>query len=311
MGIPYELTQDYVHISKREKSINDTDEIVNFIYDIDSYLRELEYRLFNEGLCKSDISEIELTLRKLHFLDFRIKCLIEKNISGIKKEERFNDLIQYQKYLLRVIGEIGVRFVDILKDLRLITGECSLTEFIKDNSSLLHLVSTNNHSNQSIRKVSDDSFFYLCQFHNERIPSMRIKNNKNRIFCFGCGIDANIFEYLSEYESISYIDAINLVAEINKINIHENPFKSDDSLVKKYTCHNALKRYEKRVLDGRKRAEYKNKTLSNVLAMRKYDQELATIGRIRNNEYIEYPDTSIQKRLVYKEVNLCQHMETI
>lgn len=270
---------------------------VNFIYDIDEYLKQVEYRLFSSGLDISDVEELQDAINRLYKIDYDIKMSIQSLISNFKKEERLNDLIAYQKYLLRVIGNIGIRLTRILRTLRIEVGDYDLKSFIKDNSSLLHLVSTNNHSNQTIRKVSDDSYFYLCPFHRERRSSMMVKNNKNKLHCFGCGIDLNIFEYLEEFEDISYDDAIMLVAEINKIRVSNNKFNEDNELVRKYTNKDALRRFEARVLSGRKRAIYKNKTLNNLLAIEKFDQELDSIKRIRNNRYLEYPEGDIKKVL--------------
>lgn len=294
MGTPYELTTEYVEIKKSENYQSNIDDYVNFINDISSYLNELEIRLFSNGLYEEDIDEIKDAINKLYRIDFAIKNNISFYYS--KRIDSY-DLLNYQKYLLREIGDIGVRLIRILKSLRIVACDYDLKSFIKDNASLLHLVSTNNHSNQHIRKTSDDSYFYLCAFHNERRSSMRVNNNKNKLCCYGCGIELNIFEYLSAIESISYEDAILLLAEINKIWIDDNKFKAGDEVVRKYTNASALRRYEMRVISGHKRAESKMKTLNNLLAREKFNQELDTIRRIRENEYINYKPGKTSKVL--------------
>lgn len=282
----YEFKRKY----EREKNNyqNEVNIQANFICAISDYLDELIILLFTSGLDSTYIKEIEDEISKLYQIDFDIRMSIENHIKEYDREKRFTDLIKYQKFLLRIIGDIGIRLLDILESLRLGTSQYDLTRFIKANSSLLHLVSTNNHSNQHIRKVSDDAYLYLCQFHIEHTPSMIIRNNKNKLHCYGCGLELNIFEYLSEIEEISYDDAKMLLAEINKIKINENPFKSSDAIVKKYTCAASLRRYKSRVLEGQKRAMRKNKTLNNILALKKFEQELATIKRIECSEYIEF-----------------------
>ncbi len=294
MGTPYELTTEYVEIKKSENYQSNIDDYVNFINDISNYLNDLEIRLFSDGLTEEDIGEIRDAINKLYAVDFAIKNNISFYYS--KRIDSY-DLVNYQKYLLREIGDIGIRLIRILKSLSIAVGTYDLKSFIKDNASLLHLVSTNNHSNQHIRKTSDDSYFYLCAFHNERRSSMRVNNNKNKLCCYGCGIELNIFEYLSSIESIGYDDAILLLAEINKIWIDDNKFKAGDEVVKKYTNASALRRYEMRVISGRKRAESKMKTLNNLLAREKFNQELDTIRRIRENEYISYKPGKTSKVL--------------
>lgn len=274
---------------------------VSLIDDINNYLSLLEERLFESGLYESDISEIKDAIKKLYTIDFSIRREIERHIANYKKDERFDELIKYQKYLLRVIGDIGIRLIRILKDLKISVGKYNIKDFIKDNSSLLHLVSTNNHSNQRIRKVSDDSYFYLCHFHDEKRSSMKVNNHKNRLYCYGCGTDLDVFNYLRYIENISYNDALLLLAEINKIKVYDNKFSASDELVKKYTNGSSLRRYEMRVISGRKRASYKNKTLNNILAMEKFDQEFETIRRIRNDEYISFTSGSKGKVLKYEE----------
>lgn len=226
--------------------------------------------------------------------------MIEKHIRDMHdKNLRYNDEMSYQKYILKVIGSIGSRLYGIYISLKKELGLYSLKDYVKDNSSLLHLISTNNHSNQGIRKVSDDSFMYVCQFHNERRPSMRVNNHKNRLCCYGCGANLDIFHYLSELEGTSLDDSFFLLSEINKINVPNNPFKASDEIVKKYTCASALRRYEKRLDSLKNRVVYKNKTFNNYLALEKIGQERETIKRIRNNEYLELPEQKNNKVLKY------------
>lgn len=277
-------------------------DVYNSMCDLEDFLKSVEYMLFNGGLDYTYINEIKDAIKRVYYIDFFIKQKIQGLIISNKKSGEFNDQIKYQKYLLRCVGDIGVRLVRILKELRICVGDYSLTDFIKDNSSLLHLTSTNNHSNQRIRKVSDDSYFYICPFHVERKSSMMVKNNKNRLYCFGCGANLNVFEYLSQFEGISYKDAVMLLARINKIEVSNNRYQESDDIVRKYTNSGSLKRYEKRVVSGRKRASYKNKTLNNLLAMEKFEEELDTINRIRNNQYISYSNGGNKKRVLRKEV---------
>lgn len=270
----------------------------NVLEEIDNATKELEVKMFIEGLDATDLKSIESYLKGIYTIDYSIKSTISSHICTQCKEKRYYDEIKYQKYLLRCAGEIGIKLKKLQTVLKKSLGKYDKKSFVKDNSSLLHLVSTNNHSNKHIRKVSDDSYFYNCQFHIERRPSMQVKNNKNRLFCYGCGSDLNVFEYLMIIEKVNFEDAFCLLAEINKINVAGNPFKSSDEIVKKYTSYEALRRYENRVLAGERRAISKNRTLNNYLALEKYNREKATIARIRKNEYIEIPEYEKQKRLI-------------
>lgn len=293
-------TLELLKVIDREVYQERIQECVNILATIDDALKEFEIRLFCDGLSYDDYENIKNYINILWELDYRIKIMIAKHIRDVHdKSLRYNDEIRYQKYILKIIGTIGSRLYEIYVDLKKELGLYTLKDLVKDNSSLLHLVSTNNHSNQAIKKVSDDAFMYVCQFHNERIPSMRVNNHKNRLYCYGCGASLDIFHYLSEYEGISLDDSLFLLSEINKISIPNNPFNKSDEIVRKYTCASALRRYEKRLDSCYNRTIHKNKTFNNYLALKKISQEKESIRRIRNNEYLEIPEQKNSKVLKY------------
>lgn len=293
-------TLELLKVIDREVYQERIQECVNILATIDDALKEFEIRLFYDGLSYDDYENIKNYINILWELDYRIKIMIEKHIRDVHdKSLRYNDEIRYQKYILKTIGTIGSRLYEIYVDLKKELGLYTLKDLVKDNSSLLHLVSTNNHSNQAIRKVSDDALMYICQFHKERISSMRVNNHKNRLYCYGCGASLDIFHYLSEYEGISLDDSLFLLSEINKISIPNNPFNKSDEIVRKYTCASALRRYEKRLDSCYNRTIHKNKTFNNYLALKKIRQEKESIRRIRNNEYLEIPEQKNSKVLKY------------
>lgn len=285
---------------ERDEYRTGIEKIANILATIDDDLKEYEIRLFYDGLGMEDVKDIKGYINTLNDLDYQIKTHIQDHISSEHdKKLRYYDEISYQKYLLRCIGSIGFCLYNILTNLKKELGLYSIKDYINENSSLLHLVSTNNHSNQAIRKISDDACMYRCQFHEERRSSMRVNNHKNRLYCYGCGADLDIFHYLSEYEGISLDDAFFLLSEINKICIPENSFKASDEIVRKYTCASALRRYEARLDSCFQRMRHKNKTFNNYLALEKIKQERETIKRIKSNEYVEVPQKKTSKSLRY------------
>ncbi|MDD4643830.1 MAG: DNA primase [Bacilli bacterium] len=61
------------------------------------------------------------------------------------------------------------------------------------------------------------NYFGLCPFHDDHNPSMSVSNEKQIYTCFVCGATGNVFTFLMEYEHLSFLEAVKLVA--NKTNI--------------------------------------------------------------------------------------------
>ena len=57
------------------------------------------------------------------------------------------------------------------------------------------------------------SYFGLCPFHNEESPSFSVSPGKQMYYCFGCGAGGNVITFLMEYESYSFPEAVNALAE--------------------------------------------------------------------------------------------------
>ena len=58
-----------------------------------------------------------------------------------------------------------------------------------------------------------------CPFHEEKTPSFTISPQKSIYHCFGCGKGGNVITFLQEYEGLSFIEAIEKLAEINNLQI--------------------------------------------------------------------------------------------
>jgi DNA primase len=57
------------------------------------------------------------------------------------------------------------------------------------------------------------NFMGLCPFHSEKTPSFSVSPEKQIYHCFGCGKGGNAFTFLMEYEKITFIEAVNSLAE--------------------------------------------------------------------------------------------------
>ncbi|WP_240652943.1 CHC2 zinc finger domain-containing protein, partial [Helicobacter pylori] len=58
------------------------------------------------------------------------------------------------------------------------------------------------------------NFKACCPFHDERTASFIVSPEKNIYKCFGCGVSGDALKFLQEYKKISFIEAVEEVANI-------------------------------------------------------------------------------------------------
>ncbi len=59
----------------------------------------------------------------------------------------------------------------------------------------------------------------LCPFHNEKSPSFSVNQNKQFYHCFGCGVGGDAIKFLTEYEHMEFVQAIEELARIAGVDI--------------------------------------------------------------------------------------------
>lgn len=57
------------------------------------------------------------------------------------------------------------------------------------------------------------NFFGVCPFHEDHSPSMSVSKEKGIYKCFSCGATGNVFKFVSDYENITFPEAVRRVAE--------------------------------------------------------------------------------------------------
>jgi len=62
-------------------------------------------------------------------------------------------------------------------------------------------------------KRTGSNFKALCPFHQEKTPSFIVSPQKEIFHCFGCGEGGNVFNFLMKQEKISFIEAVERLAE--------------------------------------------------------------------------------------------------
>ncbi len=71
-------------------------------------------------------------------------------------------------------------------------------------------------------KRSGNSYLALCPFHREKTPSFNINPAKNFYYCFGCGAHGNMFQFLMDYEKITFPDAVKKLAAKAGVTLRES-----------------------------------------------------------------------------------------
>lgn len=92
-------------------------------------------------------------------------------------------------------------------------------------------------SNYVQLKRNGSNYFGLCPFHREKTPSFSVAGEKQIYHCFGCGKGGNVIRFVMDVENISFVEAIQMLAERAKIDLPSNDSKdlylSQDEIMQK------------------------------------------------------------------------------
>ncbi|HBF03831.1 MAG TPA: DNA primase, partial [Verrucomicrobiales bacterium] len=53
----------------------------------------------------------------------------------------------------------------------------------------------------------------LCPFHNEKTPSFHVNPQRQTYYCFGCNKGGDVFNFLKDYEGLSFFEAAQRLAD--------------------------------------------------------------------------------------------------
>lgn len=74
------------------------------------------------------------------------------------------------------------------------------------------------------------NFFGVCPFHDDTNPSMSVSREKQIYRCFSCGASGNVFNFIMDYEHVSFKEALSILA--NKTGIEIKGLKLDKKVSK-------------------------------------------------------------------------------
>ncbi len=68
-------------------------------------------------------------------------------------------------------------------------------------------------------KKRGKNYVGLCPFHQEKTPSFTVSEEKQIFHCFGCHAGGNVYKFLMDYKSISFVEAVQEVADYAGISL--------------------------------------------------------------------------------------------
>ena len=123
------------------------------------------------------------------------------------------------------------------------------------------------------------NYFGVCPFHQDHSPSMSVSKEKQMFKCFSCGAAGNVFKFVSDYENISFIEAVAKVA--SKVGIPltiTSDYKPKEKFQKEYNVMNLATLFFQNNLNtslGTKAKEYLSKRGLNEEMVKVFDIGLA------------------------------------
>ncbi|MBQ4583491.1 MAG: DNA primase [Bacilli bacterium] len=57
------------------------------------------------------------------------------------------------------------------------------------------------------------NYFGVCPFHEDHSPSMSVSTDKQIYKCFSCGAAGNVFSFVKDYENVSFLESVKIVAQ--------------------------------------------------------------------------------------------------
>ncbi|MBP3635047.1 MAG: hypothetical protein J6J17_01120 [Bacilli bacterium] len=171
-------------------------------------------------------------------------------------------------------------------------------DYFLQNCSLLPLVLANN-KHDKIKLYGDNNYMFLCQFHYENTPSMRVTDLKNLLYCFGCGLGFNTISYIEEYENLGFKETMQLLAQIFLIDI-KSYNKKLEPLVLKYQQSILSQKYLELLQVGYQRLKqrygstYITRDIDSI-----YDEKYKTIERIKKLQYDSNFKYKNPKKIMY------------
>ncbi len=74
------------------------------------------------------------------------------------------------------------------------------------------------------------NYFGVCPFHEDSDPSLSVSQDKQIFSCFSCHTSGNVFNFVKEFEHVSFIEAVKIVANHAGINVDIGNIKKQNTI---------------------------------------------------------------------------------
>ena len=141
------------------------------------------------------------------------------------------------------------------------------------------------------------NYFGVCPFHDDHSPSMSVSPEKQIFTCFSCGATGNVFTFVSDFEKISFSDAVRLLGEKAGISIGNNTYIGNSKRDEYFDIYdNANKFYQNSLFTnlGKNAIQYlKNRNIDRD-TIKKFGIGLS-VQKLSLTDYLKNKNYSIDK----------------
>ena len=141
------------------------------------------------------------------------------------------------------------------------------------------------------------NYIGVCPFHDDHSPSMSVSPEKQIFTCFSCGATGNVFTFVSDFEKISFSDAVRLLGEKAGISIGNNTYIGNSKRDEYFDIYdNANKFYQNSLFTnlGKNAIQYlKNRNIDKD-TIKKFGIGLS-VQKLSLTDYLKNKNYSIDK----------------
>lgn len=147
------------------------------------------------------------------------------------------------------------------------------------------------------------NYIGLCPFHSEKTPSFTVSDEKQIYHCFGCHNGGNVFKFLMEYKKISFLEAVQELAEQLgiEINYDQSTFEGQTEQEILFDINTEVARYFSNNLlndeEGQIARDYFQKRNIKVQTMRAFGLGYALNGWENLVSFLKQKNINLEKAL--------------
>ena len=100
-----------------------------------------------------------------------------------------------------------------------------------------------------VKQMSGDKLKIHCPFHNDKNPSCVVYLRKNGFYCFSCGTYGDSLSLIQKTENVSFIQAVEILADIGGVNLKSGELKKTDEKNQSKKIKGFLSDEERKILE--------------------------------------------------------------